>query len=216
MSSRRGFMRQSRELVGSAARPSSRGWLACRYAADSMISRCSHLSDMPLAMKRADRSSSNSGCVGLSPWTPKSLSVATSGLPKCQPQTRFTITRAASGPLWVKMSSANSRRPEPCLKVVSPLESTVRNWRGASAPGAATLACGRMFMSRATPGRMSTLVRSGSLPSIQIPASNTDCVKGRSEAPGRRPLAAAGGGTGAGGAAGAAASRLAPPWFGAL
>jgi hypothetical protein len=41
-------------------------------------------------------------------------------------------------------------------------------------------------------------------PSIRS-ASNTDCVKGRSEAPGRRPLAAAGRGTrAAGGAAGAA------------
>ena len=39
----------------------------CRYVADSMISRCSHLSDQPFSIKRAARSSSSSGCVGRAP-----------------------------------------------------------------------------------------------------------------------------------------------------
>ena len=77
-------MRQSRWLAGSIASASSRGRLDWRYAAESMISRCSHFSDQPCSMNRAARSSSSSGCVGFSPCTPKSLGVATSGLPKCQ------------------------------------------------------------------------------------------------------------------------------------
>ena len=100
--------------------------------------------------------------------------------------------RAASGAASEKMSSASSSRPEPCRNVVSPFESTVRKCRGSMAPGAATLACGRMCMSRATPGLISIVVRSASDPLIQTPASNTDCENGRSEArvaPG--PIAAA-------------------------
>ena len=70
-------------------------------------------------MKRAARSSSNSGCVGFSPCTPKSLGVPTSGLPMCQAQTRLTMTRAASGAASLKILSASSSRPDPWLKLGS-------------------------------------------------------------------------------------------------
>ena len=133
-------MRHSSALASSACTPSARGWLDCRYAADIMISLFSHFSDQPCAMKRAARSSSSSGCVGFSPCTPKSLAVATSGLPKCQPHTRFTITRAASG---ARIGEDPFRQLEAARAVlergVVPLESTAGNPRGTISPGAATL-----------------------------------------------------------------------------
>ena len=99
-----------------------------------MISLFSHLSDQPCSMKRAARSSSSSGCVGLSPCVPKSLAVATNPFPKCQPHTRLTITRAARARVSVKRRSASSSRPEPFLNVVSSLRRAPPGTRGARSP----------------------------------------------------------------------------------
>ena len=52
--------------------------------------------------------SSSSGCVGLSPWLPKSSLVCTSPRPNKASQKRFTVTRAVSG-----FSSLTSQRARP-------------------------------------------------------------------------------------------------------
>ena len=63
----------------------------------------------------------------------KALGESTIPVPRCAFQTRFTMTRMASGCFTI--ASANSRRPLPFWKGFgSPSHSTVKNWRGASAP----------------------------------------------------------------------------------
>ena len=52
----------------------------------------------PLSINSFASQSSNSGCVGFSPWLPKSLGVATMPRPKWCCHSRFTITRAKSRP----------------------------------------------------------------------------------------------------------------------
>jgi hypothetical protein len=59
--------------------------------------RCKCLRLQPWSMKSRASQSSSSGCVGGSPWAPKSLGVRTIPWPKCQAQTRLTRTRAVSG-----------------------------------------------------------------------------------------------------------------------
>ncbi len=49
---------------------------------DIMMSLCSRLNVQPCSTKSAVSQSSNSGCVGLPPFTPKLFGVLTSGLPK--------------------------------------------------------------------------------------------------------------------------------------
>ena len=52
--------------------------------------------------------------MGSSPCDPKSLGVATSGLPKWYIQTRLAITRAVRGLSGWTMAWASSRRPLVC------------------------------------------------------------------------------------------------------
>ena len=148
-----------------------------------MISRCNHFRDEPLATKRAARSSSRSGCVGSCPCVPKSDGVRTKCLPKCQPQTRLTQTRAASGPASPTILSANSKRPEPCSKGVgSPCSNTLKNRRGTISPGLATLPRTKTGRSRGCAGRKSIRVTVGVEPSTQTPQSMTAGVMGTSYA----------------------------------
>ena len=111
--SRRRFMRHNNRFDGSAARCVGRSMLACCQVLESIISRFSFLSDQLFCTNQVARKSSNSGWLGPALRTPKSLGVATKPRPKCQAQTRFTITLAVNGLPGFAIALAKAKRPLP-------------------------------------------------------------------------------------------------------
>ena len=69
----------------------------CRYVADMTISLNNFLTSQPDSRNSTASQSSNSGCDGNSPETPKSPAVRTRPVPNNSLQKRFTVTRAVSG-----------------------------------------------------------------------------------------------------------------------
>ncbi len=96
-STRNRFWRPSRTLPGSRPASSARGRDDCRYVAEVTIVRIKTLRLQPEAMNSVASQSSNSGCDGGSPWSPKFSVVATSPRPKRDCHSALTATLAVSG-----------------------------------------------------------------------------------------------------------------------
>ena len=107
--------RESRRLSGSFSSLSFVTTALWRYVADMTISLNNFLTSQPDSRNSTASQSSNSGCDGNSPETPKSPADRTRPVPNNSLQNRFTVTRAVSG---CSGRSSHLRKPKPIVRQV--------------------------------------------------------------------------------------------------